>query len=153
MESISISHTTDAEACMQADLQLAAAEAIMDCMLFAIDSPLASLKERWSGPLPMGLQVLLASKDVSPQSHAALTGHRAGLKLLKSKSSDQAVQVRSQGKSQAHIEVMQKLHCRGLSLHRSAAKSQRRSQRRHAYVLLSVDGLCNLKSTSFKIKW
>ena len=110
---------------MQVDLQLAAAEAIMDCMVIATDSSLSALEQRWRGPIPIGLQVLLtSSKDLSLQSSAGPPDHRqAELNTLRGMPSDQAVQVRSGKQIRAsHCQWGLKHTCGGTSFSRKYSK-------------------------------
>lgn len=79
---------------MQMDLQLAAMEAIMECMVFAIETSLSVLSHSWKGPVPAGLQILLSAKDPTHSGNAASSGHKQGdLKQLKNLPSAAAVQV------------------------------------------------------------
>ena len=80
---------------LQADLELAAMEAIMECNLFAIKAVLHALKKEWRGPVPVGLQILASAKKLPFQSNtAAPQGRQAELGQLTSMPTLQAVQVR-----------------------------------------------------------
>lgn len=80
---------------LQADLQLAAMEAIMECNLFAIEAVLHALKKEWRGPVPVGLQILASAKTLPFQSNAAASqGRQAELGQLTRMPTLQAVQVR-----------------------------------------------------------
>ena len=45
---------------LQVETQHASMEAIMDCFLIAMDTSLQVFERGWSGPLPTGIQLLLA---------------------------------------------------------------------------------------------